>query len=201
VGGKGEVGQRRACPQFDGRAFAALSCRGQFRRDSPVKQPAYPFIPKSTAHLLPGQFWPIALKSGRFACGRVLQVSDQHGNRDQRAFFGGLMDWSGSAPPSSENLAGTRLLRVGRMHVKTITHFGAEIVGCRNLEDDGLVLPLLLDSSPLSPTCKVVRGLDVVGLASPDQRSTLRTASAWGFGVMNNLAETTLGTSVGHAHP
>jgi hypothetical protein len=201
AGGKGEVGGKGFAREFDGCGCAAISFQKQFQWNNPVKQPTYPFKPKSTAHLLPGQFWPIALKSGRFACGRVLQVSDQKGNRDQRMFFGGLMDWSGSTPPTSDSLADKPVLRVGRMHIKTITHFGAEIVGCRSLDEDGLVLPMMLDRSPLDQSCKVVRGPDVVGLASLEQRSTLKTMSAWGFSVVNNLAETTFGGHFGHAHP
>jgi hypothetical protein len=34
--------------------------------------PDYPFVPRTNATLVPGQFWSIPLTDGRFACGRVL---------------------------------------------------------------------------------------------------------------------------------
>src|SRR5262249_10570900 len=37
-------------------------------------EPTYPFVPRSTAYLRPGQFWAIPLSDGRFACGRVLAL-------------------------------------------------------------------------------------------------------------------------------
>ncbi len=160
-----------------------------------MKPLAYPFQPKSTALLVPGQFWPIELKSGRFACGRVLQVADRYGKRHSRMFFGGLMDWTDDAPPTSERLAGRRLGRVDQMHIKTITHSGAEIAGCRELAKDGIVLPAMLSGSPEDPNCALVCGLDIVGLPSGEQRTPLETISTWGSGVLNILAEERFGTS------
>src|SRR5258705_838794 len=45
---------------------------GRYRSARPM--PTYPLIPKTTAHLRPGQFWSIPMADGRFGCGRVLRV-------------------------------------------------------------------------------------------------------------------------------
>jgi hypothetical protein len=39
----------------------------------PRRMPAYPFEPRSNSYLVPGQFWKVALRDGRYGCGRVLQ--------------------------------------------------------------------------------------------------------------------------------
>ena len=69
----------------------------------------YPLVPKTTAHLRPGQFWSIPMADGRFGCGRVLRV--EH-----------AIDWRPDAlhrrdpglgrrlSPSSESIAGSPVL-------------------------------------------------------------------------------------------
>ncbi|MED4229245.1 Imm26 family immunity protein [Neobacillus cucumis] len=54
-----------------------------------MRKVSYPFLPKSNTYLIPGQFWAIPLKSNKFACGRVIEVSKE----DKRGFLAGLMDW------------------------------------------------------------------------------------------------------------
>ena len=44
-------------------------------------------------------------------------------------------------------------------------------------------------SWPDDPGCQVQRGMDVIGVASPEQRSSLPTLSTWGYGVVVLLAE------------
>ncbi|TKK74610.1 hypothetical protein FDA38_38300 [Kribbella jiaozuonensis] len=39
-----------------------------------LRPAAYPFVPKSNAHLLPGHIWGIPLRDGRSACGVVVAV-------------------------------------------------------------------------------------------------------------------------------
>src|SRR5262249_32527133 len=76
-------------------------------REEVVAKPMnYPFVPKSTATLEPGQFWSIPLDNGRFACGRVIQLRIENGMRDSRLFLAGLMDWWGRKPPTAERIAG-----------------------------------------------------------------------------------------------
>jgi hypothetical protein len=54
-----------------------------------MKQIQYPFEPKSNRYMKAGQFWGILLNSGKFACGRVLQIHPTY----NRGFLGALMDW------------------------------------------------------------------------------------------------------------
>ena len=60
----------------------------------------YPFKPKSTAMLRPGQFWAVPLSNDKFACGRVLQIGTAEIPTKTRGFFGGLQDWIGASPPN-----------------------------------------------------------------------------------------------------
>ena len=153
------------------------------------KRPRYPFVPKSSSYLEPGQFWAIPLSNGAFAAGRVLQLFPKGHLMAPRGFYGGLMDWSGAAPPSSDDLAGRRILREGDMHVKVVQQTGGEILGCRPLELDDIEPGLFLDQAPDSPNCKVQRGITVLGSATPEQRATLQTHSTWGLRVIVLLAE------------
>ena len=102
-----------------------------------MADPDYPFVPKSSRHLRAGQFWAVPLQDGRFACGRVMTPSVRISPR--AGFVAGLMDWVGQAPPTASALAGRGVLRQGHAHVKTIVNTGGEVLGCRDLDEDGLV--------------------------------------------------------------
>ena len=91
---------------------------------------AYPFAPKSTAYMHAGQYWPIRLKSGKYACGAVVSlIRNENGKIDTRAFLAGLLDWVGDSPPTPEEISSTKILEKGFAHIKTITESGAEITG------------------------------------------------------------------------
>jgi hypothetical protein len=98
------------------------------------KKITYPFKAKSTAYLLPGQFWAIDLTdfdyAGWYGCGRVLELD---GNR--RSFLAGLMDWVDTQPPSAESIAGHQVIDQAISHVNMID---GDILGHRNLEEDNL---------------------------------------------------------------
>lgn len=49
------------------------------------------------------------------------------------------MDWVGDAPPTASALAGRSVLDQGHAHIKTIVHTGGHVLGCRYLDEDGLV--------------------------------------------------------------
>lgn len=105
------------------------------------RRPTYPFVPRSNAHLEPGQLWAIPLVTGRFACGRVLGVDRtlRHGGRT--AFWAGLMDWCGDAPPTGDDLEGVDgVVHHGVAHILAITMTGGEILGHRPLVVDGIDL-------------------------------------------------------------
>lgn len=97
-------------------------------------RPAYPFTPKSTAYLRPGQFWAIPLQNGEFACGRVLGLKSD----SRRLFVAGLLDWSSNVPPDAFSIAGRKVIEQGQAHIKTITETGGTVLGWRSLESDGL---------------------------------------------------------------
>ena len=153
------------------------------------KMPKYPFVPKSTAYLLPGQFWSIPLRDGRFACGRVLELRYQDGKKDRRCFLAGLMDWVGPEEPKGCDIAGSEILDHGQVHVKTISENLGQILGCRPLETDELVVPLSLTESASSPGCRVCRGYEIFDIATREERAALPTFSGWGYAVIVMLAE------------
>lgn len=98
----------------------------------------FPFIPRSTVTLRPGDFWAVPISDGSFACGRVLELPPK-GMRGQRvSFLGGLLDWHASSPPTSASIAGAGALEQGIMHLLAITSSGGEVLGHRALDLDGL---------------------------------------------------------------
>ena len=144
----------------------------------------YPLEPKSTAYMQPGQFWPILLSDGRYACGRVLQVDQT----SRRMFLAGLMDWTGHVEPNSESLAKSQILYSGHAHIKTVTSLGVGITGFRELDADGLKIPLTLDQSP-GANCRLRRGYEVLRLASQEEQDRLPRFQTWGYKVISRLAE------------
>jgi len=101
---------------------------------------AYPFVPKSTAHLVAGQFWAIPLNDGKWACGRVLAGSAGGGPGSRTMFVAGLMDWVGDRPPTEESIGVSRVLEVGRVHLRTIAGTGSQILGHLPLSPDDAAL-------------------------------------------------------------
>ena len=136
----------------------------------------------------PGQFWPILLSDGRFACGRVLQIARDYGEISTKTFLAGLMDWAGDVEPTSSDLSGGQILASGSAHIKTITSLGACITGFRELAADGLTVPLSL-SHAVGPNCHLMMGYSILGLASEEDRRRLEPFSTWGYNFINLLAE------------
>lgn len=154
-----------------------------------VRRLDYPFVPKSTAYLQPGQFWSIPLSNGSFACGRVIQLKSNGGKkRDPRLFLAGLMDWVGPVPPSRDALIGARVLEQGEVHIRTILAAGGQILGIRDLAAEKIE-PWFFLSQWVSVGARVQRGLEVIGLADAEQSATLAVQSTWGFRVMTIRAE------------
>ena len=112
----------------------------------PVTPPTYPFVPKSNAQLVPGQFWSIPLPDGRFGCGRVLRVDRDRAYGARVLFVGAVLDWVGESPPSAEAIAGRPVLEVGIAHVRVISDGGGEILGDRPLEADAIDPPERVNS-------------------------------------------------------
>jgi hypothetical protein len=93
--------------------------------------PGYPFEPKSTAYVKPGDFWAITTGSGEMCCcGLVLSTSTRLGG--SRMFIVGLLDWCGSEPPTAGSIDGAAVLDLGIAHVKTVRETGGMLLGnCR----------------------------------------------------------------------
>src|SRR5882724_11401233 len=123
----------------------------------------YPFVPKSTAHLRPGQFWAVPLDGNRFACGQVLQVNASEIPSKARMFFGGLRNWIGRSPPTPKAIRGTDFEAFGVMHIKAVVLSGGEILGESALEAEDAI-PLLL-SHRSGPNVLLLRGAERIRLA------------------------------------
>lgn len=89
----------------------------------------YPFHPKSTGRMKAGQYWAFPLRYGGFACGVVIALRRNGEAVDRRIFLAGLLDWTGSAPPTSREIEGLGLRERGYAHIKAITENGGDILG------------------------------------------------------------------------
>ncbi len=96
----------------------------------------YPFTPKSTAHLLRGQYWAIPLSNGKYCCGTILHLLKSGNKKEQRTFHAGLLNWVGSNPPTENEIRDCEVLENGAAHIKTITKVGSKIIGKINLIPD-----------------------------------------------------------------
>ena len=150
----------------------------------------YPFEPKSIARLQAGQFWAVPLADGRHACGRVLHVPGPADSLylNSRTFLAGLMDWSGPEPPTSEAIAGHRLLAQGRMHVAAIRDTGSLIIGQRDLELDGIT-GLREVSHRGGGTIWLYEGGLRLRPATAEESRALPLMSVWGRRFIQVLAE------------
>lgn len=101
----------------------------------------YPFIPKSTTHLMRGQFWPIPLSNGQYGVGCVVGAMLKNGLKNSRVFIAGVPLWIGDEPPTAQNLFQAKLYKFGFLHIKSIKEVGLPIVGGAEIE---------CDSAPLS---------------------------------------------------
>jgi len=137
----------------------------------------------------PGTFWDILRHDGSYAAGIVLQNAPVDHPGHTRMFLAGLLDWTGDAPPSVEQLVGVKLVRQGFAHIFTIVKNGGMVRGCIDLDDAGLE-PMLTRNSEDGPNVRLVQGYIDMGPAKarPDWRS-LPICSTWGYRVIVKLAE------------
>lgn len=90
----------------------------------------YPFSPKSTAKLIPGQYWAIPLPNSVYGCGVILAIKvNRDGKKDSRIFLAGLLDWSGVKLPTALDIHDRKVLERGFAHIKTITENGKNLLG------------------------------------------------------------------------
>ncbi|MDR4947133.1 Imm26 family immunity protein [Neobacillus cucumis] len=152
-----------------------------------MRKVSYPFLPKSNTYLIPGQFWAIPLRTNKFACGRVIEVSKE----DKRGFLAGLMDWVGEYPPSAETIAGTKTLKQGDVHIKTIHETGVDgmILGYRPLEEDGIEPDFFKSQEGFANNCMLMKGYQQLSPVTKEEWQKYSTFSTWGYLVIKNLAE------------
>jgi hypothetical protein len=143
----------------------------------------FPFMPKSTAYLQPGQFWQIPVDNGKFACGRVVQFDYRNGKKDSRCFLAGLMNWLGNEPPSADSIAGYRVIEQGLVHIKTIVENGGAILGYRSLEEDQIEPQMFLSQSP-GKGCMLMQGCEVLRPATAKEQKIYPVFSGWGYKVI-----------------
>ncbi len=148
----------------------------------------YPFIPKSTLRLRPGDFWSIPLSNGHFGCGRVIELPPSGRPGSRTMFLAGLLDWSSASAPTPLTIAGRRVLEQGAVHLKALTENGGAILGNRPLELDGIEPAWFLDSSP-GNNCMLMKGYEVMRAATLEEQARLPVFSTWGYRVIVGLAE------------
>ncbi len=151
--------------------------------------PTYPFVPKSTRLLSPGDYWAVPLEDGRFACGRVLQTKGDHLPTPSRTFFGGLHDWVAERPPVADDIGSAGLIDCGIMHLKAITESGGKVLG--HCPMGGIELPLALDGRA-GRGVRVVRGAQTLRPASEGDFDALPVLGTWGSRVITVLARSKL---------
>jgi len=158
--------------------------------ETSAKPVTYPFVPKSTAMLEPGQYWSIPLDNGRFGCGRVIQLQIKNGKRDRRAFLAGLMDWWGRKPPTADRIAGCGVVEQGCADIKTIQATGGQVLGFRDLSLDKIEANLFRDAEFAT---SVQRGLNYERPFDRKKDAALPVLSGWGYLVIKILAEKRFG--------
>ena len=153
--------------------------------------PKYPFEPRSNGYLRPGQFWGVPLSDGRWACGRVLAVkteSDSYFPGNSRTFLAALMHWDSDEPPTAAGIAGRQVLAQGWAHVRSIQRNGRVILGCRDLELDG-IRGLREVTHRGGGTVMLYEGATPLRSATRDEAANLPVFSTWGLNLISVLAE------------
>ena len=153
-------------------------------------EPRYPFVPKSNAYLRTGQFWAVPLSDRRFACARVLDVPrtpDPHVPVGTRMFLAGLLDWVGPQAPTTESIAGAKLIAQGFAHIKAILTTGGAILGLRDLATDAIV-PDRWRSHMAGGTVWLYEGARRLHPVHDDD-GELPLMGTWGYSVVRVLAE------------
>ncbi|WP_177177281.1 Imm26 family immunity protein [Bacillus sp. MUM 116] len=148
----------------------------------------YPFKPKSNRFLIPGQFWAIPLNSGKFACGRVIQIMPKGELGSTKCFLAGLMNWVGDKPPTSEDLAVCSTIKQGDVHIVTIHETGLDgmIQGFRPLEIDGIEPNIFSD---FDNDYFLTRGYEFYRRTNEEEWKNYEHRTSWGSHFIKELAE------------
>jgi len=145
---------------------------------------AYPFKPKTTAYIRPGDFWALPLAHGMFGCGRVIELMP--GSR--KRLLVGLINWIGNAKPTGEQIAGKRTVAQGEVHLRCIHETGGEILGHRPLSCDLIEPDFFLSESP-GRSCMLLQGYRVIRPATADEQKELSVFPGWGYLLIQHQAQ------------
>jgi len=148
----------------------------------------YPFEPKSAVRLRPGDFWPIPISGERFGCGRVIALKNPGQTGARSMLIAGLMNWIGSAPPTSGDLAGCRTVQQAQVHLRSILETGGVILGHRALALE-LIEPDLFLSEAKGANCWLMRGYEWLRPATPDEQNSHPVWQTWGYLIIRHRAE------------
>jgi hypothetical protein len=147
----------------------------------------YPFVPRSTASLVPGQFWAIPLPDGSFGCGRVIETKPPGSTGARVLFLAAVLDWHADAPPTAHAIAGAKCLDQGQAHLKAITETGGSILGHRPLELDNIE-PWEFRGAQFHVNSYVYRGMEPLRPQQPADQA-LPVLGTWGYQVPVVIAE------------
>lgn len=147
----------------------------------------YPFVPRSTTSLVPGQFWAIPLSDGSFGCGRVIETKPPGSAGARLLFLAAVLDWYADVPPTSGAIAGVKCLDQGQAHMKAITETGGCILGHRPLELDSIE-PWEFRGNQFHVNSYVYRGMEPLRPQEPADKS-LPVLSTWGYKVPGAIVE------------
>jgi len=111
-----------------------------------------------------------------------------------QAFFGGLHDWVGVAPPTKEDVANAPLVAFGTMHVKAIRETGGEIIGNVPLTESRSEIPELMDSHG-GPAAYILKGVRYHRAARREEWGKVPVLRHWGYNVIKLLAESRFASS------
>lgn len=148
----------------------------------------FPFKPRSTLSLRPGDFWAVPLAGKRFGCGRVIALKQPGQTGSRVMLIAGLLDWFGRAPPTAAAIAGRRAVAQGQIHLRSIWETGKEILGHRSLAEDGIEPDHFLSESP-GRGCFLMIGYDLVRRANEEEQRSLAVFSTWGYLMIRHRAE------------
>ena len=152
----------------------------------------YPFKPKSNKTLIPGQYWAIPLKEGKFACGRVVQVTRNYMASPTKTFLAGLIDWVGDIPPTYEAIAGKKILEQGVVHVMCIHETAVDemLTGYRPLDLDFIEPDYFRSQTGYQPgLCMLMKGLGELRTINIEEWQKYSTLGIWGTDYIRHLAE------------
>jgi hypothetical protein len=147
----------------------------------------YPFVPRSTAALVPGQFWAIPLSDGSFGCGRVIELKPPGSKGARVSFLAGVLNWRSEVPPASCTIAGAKCLDQGVAHLKAITETGGSILGHRLLHLDHIE-SWEFRGAAFYVNSHVYKGLRPMRPQQPSDTS-LPVLRTWGYHVPVHIAE------------